>query len=316
MQYEDYFPLNWSSIPLKIVRRLTRPWCAADYNQAVLRHLDNTAIDFVLVFKGMLLHADTLAAFRCRKVPLYCFYPDVSFGAHGSNIPECLPAYDCVFTTKEFHLADTDLRARIKDLQLVRHGFDPEVHRPLRPGPAARSHYACDVSFIGCWSPKKEHLVAAVHHALPDCRIKLWGPGWGRSAEDIRRHWDGRGAYGDELALIYQTSLINLGLLSEAASDTASGDQTTVRTWQVPAAGGFLLHEDTPELSRSLTPGREVATFRDADDLARQVAHYLANPEQRTRIADAGYRRCLEGAYTYTAAAETISTYHAKRTTD
>lgn len=316
VQYEDYFPLNWSSFPLKVVRRLARPWCAADYNRAVLRHLGNSAIDFVLVFKGMLLHADTLAAFRLGNVPLYCFYPDVSFGAHGSNIPACLPYYDCVFTTKEFHLTDVDLRARLKEIQLVRHGFDPEVHRPLRLGAAARRQYACDVSFVGCWSPKKEQLVAALHHALPACRIRLWGPGWDRAADAVRRHWDGRGAYGDELALIYQSSLINLGLLSEAANDTASGDQTTVRTWQVPAAGGFLLHEATPELERSLAPGQEVATFLDADDLARQVAHYLANPEQRIRIAAAGHRRCLAGPYTYAAAAETIAKYHAKRNTD
>lgn len=313
VQYEDYFPQQWSSFPLKVLRRFIRPWCAANYNQAVACHLENAAIDFVLVFKGMLLAPETLAAFRARNIPLYCFYPDVSFGAHGSNIAACLPHYDCVFTTKEFHLRDAGLSSRLKDIKLVRHGFDPEVHRPVRVSAAMHRHYGCDVSFVGCWSPKKERLVSAVVQGLPDCAVRLWGPGWGRAEARVRRCWAGRGAYGDELAMIYQCSKINLGLLSEAAQDTASGDQTTVRTWQIPAAGGFLLHEATAELAQCLTPGKEVAVFRDMAELTKQVAHYLANPEERGRIMTAGRQCSLAGQYTYAAAAETICAYHENR---
>ena len=313
VQYEDYFPPHWSSFPLKVLRRLIRSWCVANYNQAVAQHLDNPAIDFVLVFKGMLLNPDTLAAFRRRNLPLYCFYPDVSFGAHGSNIAKCLPNYDCVFTTKEFHLRDEKLRARFKDIKLVRHGFDPEVHRPVRVSEAVRQHYTCDVSFVGVWSPKKERLVKAVITGVPQAQVRLWGPGWGRADEAVRRCWTGRGAYGDEMAIVYQCSKINLGLLSEAAADTLSGDQTTARTWQIPAAGGFLLHEETAELKQYLTPGKEVATFANEDDLPRQVKHYLANPEERSRIAAAGQQRCVTGQYTYAVAARLISEYHNNR---
>lgn len=312
VQYEEFFPLHWSSFPLKVVRRFIRPWCATNYNQAVAHYLGNPAIDFVLVFKGMILRPETLAAFRHRHIPLYCFYPDVSFGAHGSNIANCLVHYDCVFTTKEFHLRDQQWRSRLQDIKLVRHGFDPEVHRPIQMTAAVRQHYECDVSFVGCWSPKKEHLVEALIAGLPSVQLRLWGPGWDR-APGTRRFWTGRGAYGDELAIIYQCSKINLGLLSEQATDTTSGDQTTVRTWQIPASGGFMLHEATAELAQSLEPGKEVATFENAVDLPGLVQQYLAQPEARARIAAAGRQRCVSGQYTYSAAAELICSYHANR---
>lgn len=312
IQYEDYWPPHWSSFPLKVLRRFIRPLGAANYNQAVAHHLDNPALDFVLVFKGMLLNPETLAAFRQRNIPLYCFYPDVSFGAHGSNIAHCLVHYDCVFTTKGFHLHDEQWRSRLRDIKLVRHGFDPEVHRSIQISTAVHQHYDCDVSFVGCWSPKKERLVEALIAGLPHVQLRLWGPGWNRAA-GARRFWTGRGAYGDELAMIYQCSKINLGLLSEQAADTTSGDQTTVRTWQIPASGGFLLHEATAELAQFLEPGKEVATFENAMDLPGLVKQYLAEPETRARITAAGHQRCVRGQYTYAAAAELICTHHANR---
>jgi spore maturation protein CgeB len=310
VKYEDYFPLKWSSFPLKVLRRIIRPWCAANYNEAVAQHLKNQAVDFVLVFKGMLLSAETLSAFQKRNVSLYCFYPDVSFGAHGSNIARCLPYYDCIFTTKLYHIQDERLRSRFKNLKLVSHGFDPEVHRPIPVSDGARQQYASDISFVGCWSPKKERLVNALVTSIPHARIKLWGPGWGRADEVVRKCWEGRGAYGDEMAIIYQCTKINLGLLSEEAVDTISGDQTTVRTWQIPAAGGFMLHEDTQEVRAALMDGVEVALFDGPDQLVAQARRFLADDKARQGFAEAACQRVKAEGYTYGGAAERIVNWH------
>ena len=43
---------------------------------------------------------------RAMGVRTYCFFPDVSFRAHGPWIPNALPEYDWVFTTKAFGLDD------------------------------------------------------------------------------------------------------------------------------------------------------------------------------------------------------------------
>jgi spore maturation protein CgeB len=313
VKYEDFFPQQWSSFPLKVLRRFIRSFCATNYNATVRRYLSHPGLDFVLVFKGMLLAPETLALFREKKIPCYCFYPDVGFKAHGLNIMATMPQYDCVFTTKEFHLRDAKFRATIRQLKLVRHGFDPAVHRPVDLGGAARAYYDCDVAFVGCWSPKKENLVAVLLRSFPDCSVRLWGPGWGRAEALVRRCWAGRGAYGDELAAIISCARINLGLLSEAAIDSISGDQTTARTWLIPATGGFMLHEATDELAQYLIPGKEVATFKNLVDLSRKVQYYLAHPKERGELAAAGRRRCLAESYTYAAAVETICAHHAAR---
>jgi hypothetical protein len=66
---------------------------------------------------------------------------------------------------------------------------------------------------------------------LPNADIRRRGVGWNRSESAVRARWQGRGVYGDELALVYQCSRINLGLLSETGGGTSQGDETTARTW-------------------------------------------------------------------------------------
>jgi spore maturation protein CgeB len=310
--YEDFLPIQWSTFPLRVLRRLARPFFVQNYNQAVGVHAGNQAIDFVLVFKGMLLQAATLERFRKQGTPIYCFYPDVSFHDHGSEIQGCLPLYDCLFTTKSYHLEDKALCSQIKQMRLVSHGFDPEVHRPIAISDSMRRQYGCDVSFVGCWSPKKEILLASIICDNPNLTVRIWGPGWKKAEEKIRHSWQGRGAYGDELAIIYGASKINLGLLSEAGGGTRSGDLVTARTWQIPAAGGFMLHEDTAELANYFAPGKEVGVFNAQDDLPGKIKFYLANDAERLRILQSSCDRCRNSAYNHGSTARAIIDFHEK----
>ncbi len=267
INFDDFVPVRWSSFALRGARRLLLPLFVRDYNRAILEHLGNRGIDFLLVFKGKHLFPETLANFVNGGLPAYCMYPDVSFLDHGPDIWRCLPLYQCVFTTKSFHMEDVKLRQQVQNLRLVSHGFDPDVHRPLQIAQRVHSAYACDVSFVGCWSVKKQNLLSALVEQRPNVNLRIWGPGWERAGDTLQGHWEGRGAYGDELCLIYQASKINLGLLSEAGGGTAVGDQVTARTWQIPATGAFMLHEATAELERYFQPGREVGVFATPAEL-------------------------------------------------
>lgn len=308
--FDEYLPQQWQDPVLRIARRGLHRWFAADYNKAVLDLLGVPSLAFLLVFKGRLLRPSTLERFREAGLPCYLFYPDVSFHDHGPEIPACLPLYDQIFTTKRYHLERP--AAGIPEVRWtwVNHGADPEVHRPLALTESARGAYAADVSFVGCWSPKKERLLAAVVESLPHRTVRIWGPGWSRATAPVRGAWQGRGAWGDEIAMIYAASTINLGLLSEAGTATTSGDQTTARTWQIPSSGAFLLHEDTAEFSEFFRPGLEAGVFSDGKDLVRRIEQYLGNAEEREKIRRAGLDRSRDCGYTYLPAALAIENHH------
>ena len=308
--YEDHLPTKWRHPLLKVLRRILRGLMARDYNRSVAELLAVQGMDFLLVFKGMLLTPETLARFKAEGIPCYCFYPDVSFHDHGRNIPACLPLYDCVFTSKSYHLEDTHLKRLSADWRFAPHGFDPEVHRPLVSAGEGLDSYVCDVSFVGHWSAKKEETLAGLLQCLPEIDLKIWGPAWGQARAEVRSCWQGRGAYGDELAAIYSRSKLNLGLLSEAGTGVRSGDATTARSWQIPGAGGFLLHEDTPEIRASFAEEIEVALFSDSDHLAAQVKRYMGDDPNRQAVAAAGHQRAMAEPYTYGRAVDAILSRH------
>ncbi len=69
---EDYVPWRWNGFVTRVFRRLFLKALAGDYNRAVLQQAKSAEFDFILVFKGMYLQAETL---RILRNPNYNFYP-------------------------------------------------------------------------------------------------------------------------------------------------------------------------------------------------------------------------------------------------
>jgi spore maturation protein CgeB len=65
--------------------------------------------------------------------------------------------------------------------------------------------------------------------------------------------------------------------------------QLKARIFEVPGSGGFLMTEGGGNLDEFYEPGQEVVVFEGIDDLTEKVRHYLACPEERDGIAQAGF---------------------------
>jgi spore maturation protein CgeB len=310
---EDYVSWRWQGTAPKILRRLFGRVWIDDYNRVVSSQAKSSAYDFILAYKGNLLKPETVQRLRRSGKPLFNFYPDLSFEDHGPNIPAALQFYDCVFTTKSYHGEREKRRYGIRHLEHVRHGFDPEVHRPVSLSPALVKHYQCDVSFVGCWSPKKESQILHLLQRSNGFTVKVFGHGWNYASSEFKRRMGSSlrqtGAFGDELAIVYGASRVNLGLLSCGVSDPSVVDQTTARTFQIPATQSFMLHEDTAEVRSLFKEGEEVLLFRTSDELVEQVNFALKDSDLRSAIRERSYQRCLREPYDYSSAALHIIGY-------
>ena len=93
-----------------------------------------------------------------------------------------------------------------------------------------------------------------------------------------------------------------------------AGDVITARTFEVPAAGGFMLHERTDEAMRYFEDGKECAFFDDADEAVSKIRYYLAHKDERMVISAAGRQRALASGYSYDDRVDTvIAKYHELR---
>lgn len=288
----------WQSAPMRALRRLLRGRFAKEYNAVLIHEAENMRPDLFFVFKGTYVTSETLRRMRSKGIVCIQFFPDVSFRTHGHYLPEALPHYDWIFTTKTFGLRDMAEQLGIRDSSFLPHSFDPETHLPCAVSEEEQRWYGCDMSFIGNWSPKKQGILEKVWKAFPRNKLKIWGQEyWKNAGAPLKKSFEGRTILGLEYAKAIQASRINIAILSEARRGASRGDQTTTRTFEIPAAGGFMLHERNDEALQFFDEGTECAFFGDPGELIEKIRYYLEHEDERLAIAAAGRRRCLDSGY-------------------
>lgn len=276
----------------KVLERVVRPLQEAEFNTAIRKKIDVFSPGIVLVYKGAFVRPETLDYARSKGCKLVLFYPDVSLTNHGPNIPACLPRYDLAFTTKTFGITDMQKGFGVKNAVLIPHGYDPEIHRGLTVSNEDMARYGCDASFIGTWSPKKEAWLSHLATHAPEVNLRVWGDQWFKATNPaLKQGIQGTAVLGDLYAVAIQCSTINLGILSEIVVGASSGDLITSRTFHIPGASGFMLHERNEESVLYFDEDREAGFFAGPEEMTAKVKYFLQHTEQRLAIQEAGNQR-------------------------
>jgi spore maturation protein CgeB len=98
-----------------------------------------------------------------------------------------------------------------------------------------------------------------------------------------------------ELVRMFSQSRISLGFATAGDSHRSEKrlQHLRLREFEAPMSGALYLTEDQPELAEYFTPGQEVLTYADGDDLLDKVRFYLAHQELAERIRRAGHARAI-----------------------
>jgi hypothetical protein len=303
----EYVPYRWSSAPLKAARRLAEHWMIGDYQRAILDAARRHDPHLLFTFKGQYIEAATIDAVRSRGAVAINVYPDLGFTIDGPQLLKALPRYDWIFTTKSHGLADLERVLGIRNASFMPHVYDPEVHIPAALDEEDRARYACDAAFIGTWTPKKEALLAHLAEAMPELNLRVWGTQWGRAKTPLLAHAiQGGPVFGREYAKAIGASAISIAILREARGEAMHGDLTTTRTFEIPAARGFMLHERNSEVKALFAEDRECAMFDGAAELVEKIRFWLGHPVERRQIAAAGFSRCVSSGYSADDAAAVV----------
>src|SRR6478735_1341828 len=287
-----YINLSNRNFKVKALDKTFRNWHIQEFNQAILKDAEAFGPDIVLVYKGAFVLPQTITELKSKNYKVVNFYPDVSFRTHGSLLAETLPLYEHIFTTKTFGIKDMKEQLGITSSSFIPHGFDPDIHKKIDLSGFDNSYFQCDVSFIGGWSEKKQSMLSAIRKAYPEINIKIWGSRWESCTDDnLKSSIQYKGIHGDLYTIGILSSKINLGLLHEQVSGASSGDKITSRTFHIPGAGGFMIHERTEEIGNYFIEDKEIVCFESVDELVKKVGYYLAEEQHRNSIATAGFHR-------------------------
>ncbi|MEM9413954.1 MAG: glycosyltransferase [Planctomycetota bacterium] len=227
------------------------------------------------------------------------------------------PCFDWAVTTSHSALAKYHTLPGVQAV-LSQWGCNPALYRPLD---LPRQY---DVSFVGQPYGRRRGMVEALEHA--GVSVHTWGKGWpsGKLSQDdmirvfnqsrinlnfseassppqsrteavFRGRWVQATKNMPALWRVWdhyhQRVLKHKRVQADALATMPR--QIKGRNFEVPACAGYLLTEAVPQLEDYYTPGTHLDTFDDTDSLVEQVRAALKNPDQRERVARAGYEHTL-----------------------
>jgi len=310
-------PWNHASwITRQVQRRTHRGSIVEEINSTVLSAARQFRPAIVWADKQEFLRLETIEALRNLGARLVHFTPDPYFTLDWKRtriMDEALRHFDVLVYCKSYE--KTNYEALKRPAIYMPLGYCDENHRPLG---SDDPRWSCDVGFLGGWEPRRERMLHAVARAGAD--LKFRGGCWeflrdGRwtlrrriilgqlaAGERVLIHrdevlgplWQGDEVYGEDYARALSGAKIGLGFLRKVCPD-----QHTTRTFEIPACGSLLLADRTDEHQEFFAEGKEAEFFASTEELLDKVKFYCGNESARKRIAEGGYKRCIEGRYAY-----------------
>jgi len=200
-----------------------------------------------------------------------------------------IPAYDVIFTPRSLNLEDFR-RLGCADVRYLPFGYDDEIFNPLRGRVDAPSW---DVLFVG--GADRDRNAFMSEFLRSGLRTALVGGYWDRFPQT--RSFALGFKTPDELFALTAAAKVNICLVRRA-----NRDGHVMRSFEIAAAGGCMLAEDTDEHRQIFGPdGETVLYFRNARDASERASLLLERPAERARLGAAIRARVAVPQNTYRA---------------
>lgn len=126
-----------------------------------------------------------------------------------------------------------------------------------------------DWGFIGRLVPQRFRFLWQLQQLLPDKSHSVVTKGF-EVSDVIRR--------------IRETRVnVAFGNFSDITDFKSNG--TTLRAWEFPYAGAFIVHDERPLLKTFFEEGQSIVTFSSVEECAERICWYVTRPQERQRIA-------------------------------
>ncbi len=189
--------------------------------------------------------------------------------------------------------------AGCKNVFYLPFGADTDLLHPLRlDSNNVQMDEQYDLSFIGNYDEERTEFINSLSSHLDDNFSKIvFGSGW-KNLNGFKVKGE---AVGDEFINTVINSKINLNILR-----AQNKNSNNMRTFEIPAVGGFMLHEYSQDAVEIFRPGIEADYFKSTEECADKIKYYLKNKMLRKKIAKSGHEKLFSAKHLYTDRADEI----------
>jgi spore maturation protein CgeB len=148
-----------------------------------------------------------------------------------------------------------------------------------------------DISFIGSFSVAHKQGNEMLEKLLQKYKVNIWGTGLNNLPIDslIRKYYKGE-AWGLDMYNILYNSKIVINRHVDVAGNTAGN----MRMFEVTGVGAMLLTDYKQNLHEFFKIGKEIESYKSANELSQKISYYLKHEPERKKIARAGQIKTLK----------------------
>jgi spore maturation protein CgeB len=292
-EYEksSWLTKNWYT------NRIICLYAAKVMNKKLLEAVESFNPELIFIHKGQWIFPETLRKIKTNgQALLFIFNPDNPFnpnrGASSEFIRNSIPIYDIYFIWSKALIPRLE-QAGARQVDYLPFAADPKFHHLVTLTKEDRQKYSSDVVFIGNFDKERERWLSE----LEGYDLAIWGGDyWVKRCKNkfLRFCWKGKTAIGEEMSKIAQSSKINLNILR-----LQNKGSHNMRSFEIPACGGFMLHERSDEASGFFKEGEDAAYFDSVKTLRDKIEFYLDYDKERIEIARSGNEKCKNNGYSY-----------------
>lgn len=249
--------------------------------------------DLLLVFKGDTIFKESLELIKKKIRPImttwwvddpFCKWNDAYLMTPYENSLKSLFIWDYFFIYDTYFLARLK-RIGIKNPYYLPNATDDEFFFKIEePKKDDIEYYGSDLSFVGTPSRLRAQMIKSVSNS----NIKIWGVPW--YSPFFKSLQTKINIDIDEIRKIHNYTKINLNCHLPGNVNGAN-----VRTFDIPACGGFILSDRCSDIVDHLyKENEEVILYNDFDDMKEKVKYYLKHEKEREQIAANAMRKTLK----------------------
>ena len=245
----------------------------------LIRQQDDHKADLVVVIKCPNLPARVLKELHRTGpaiIQMNTDHPQMDPGLKKEMYLSALKEYDLTVTFARF-LIPVFYQLGAKRVYRLPFAYDPEIHKVINIGEAEKKVFESPVVYLGAWGFFQQQWL----EPLIPYGLKIFGGLWHNlpfkhplgPCVNLHRGW------GDEMAKACAGSQLVVNLMR-----AEHGCAHTMKTFEIPACGGFMLTNRTEEQKEFFREDKEAVYFDTQDELIEKLKYYLNHPQEREKI--------------------------------
>lgn len=275
-------------------------WGVNRLNKVIIERVEKFLPDLVILFKPIFIKTKTINELKKNKSLVFSYHSDNAWLPINSSTYYVagLNLYDALFFQNRHNADEAKKNINIESIYLPS-AVDTEIHYPVKVYNGPNS----DIAFIGTYIRGEKREVWLEKLCQLGYNLKIYGSRWEKCKNRClknRKIINGP-KYGRDFSEVVNSTKIVINFLREH-----NNDEQNSRTYELPACGGFMLHERTEEVLKLFKEGKEAEFFSNFRELRDKIDYYLKQEEERIAIAKSGLEKVRLEEYSFKSRAEVI----------